>query len=248
MKNTLIALIVAAVVAPAAALAGGPSNDATKSAQADCTALRAKVGATAFTAAYSSFGACVSRYAPIQQQSITSANDSCTAQQADTSFAAAHNGKTFDQFYGTGKKANNALGNCISMLAKASAQAERANRLNPAQTCRASQKQMGATAFSALYRTFGKCVSVVARAQNQNEQSASTTCRNEQAAGQAAFDQKYATFGACVSSEAKTASTSQQQAIVNASKQCLAQFKADLSAFKAKYATFGKCVSKLAQS
>lgn len=248
MKTTLVTLLVAAAIAPVAALAAGPSSDATKSAQADCTALQAKMGATAFTAAYSTFGACVSKYAPVEQQTITSANDTCTAQQTATDFAATHGGKTFDQFYGTGKKSSNAFGNCVSTVAKASAQAERQNRLNPAQTCRASQKQMGTAAFNALYRTFGKCVSVVARAQNQNEQSASTACRTEQAAGQAAFDQKYSSFGACVSGQAKAASTSQQQATVNASKQCYAQFKADLASFKAKYATFGKCVSKLAQS
>jgi hypothetical protein len=248
MKRILALLIVAVAVAPTAAFAGGPSNDVTKSAQADCTSLRAKIGATAFTTAYSTFGACVSKYAPVEQQSVNSANDTCTAQQAEASFASSHGGKTFDQFYGTRKNTNNAFGNCVSTLAKASSQAERQNRMNPAQTCRGSQKQMGSAAFTALYRTFGKCVSAVARAQSQNEQSASTACRTEQVAGQAAFDQKYASFGACVSGQAKAASASQQQATVNASKQCYAQLKADGAGFKTKYATFGKCVSKLAQS
>jgi hypothetical protein len=246
MKTIIVTLIVAAAVAPAAVLAAGPSSDANKSAQADCTALRAKMGATAFTAAYSSFGVCVSKFAPVEQQNATSANDTCTAQQADPNFSAAHGAKTFDQFYGTGKT-KNAFGNCVSTLAKTSSQSERQNRLNPAQTCRASQKQMGAPAFTALYRNFGKCVSAVARAQNQNEQSASTACRNEQAAGQTAFDQKYVSFGACVSGNAKETSTAQQHATVNASKQCYTQIKANATTFRAQYATFGKCVSKLAQ-
>lgn len=248
MKTILVTLTLAAAVAPAAAFATGPSSDATRNAQADCTALRAKMGSTAFTSAYSTFGACVSQYAPVDQQTVASANDTCTAQQADPNFAAAHSGKTFDQFYGTGKNGNNAFGNCVSTVAKASTQFERQNRSNPAETCRASQKQMGTQAFTSLYRTFGKCASAVAHMQNQNEQSASTACRKEQAAGQSAFDQKYTSFGACVSGQAKDASSTQQRATVNASKQCYAQWKAGAAAFKAQYATFGKCVSRLTRS
>ena len=248
MKRILAILVLAVAVAPAAAFATGPSNDVTKSAQADCTSLRAKMGATAFASAYSTFGGCVSKMAPVEQQSVDSANDSCTTQQGDVNFATSHGGKTFDQVYGTGKKASNAFGNCVSTLAKASSQAEQQNRLNPAQTCRASQKQMGSGAFTALYRNFGKCVSAVARAQSQNEQSASAACRTEQGKSQTAFDQTYASFGVCVSGHAKETSSTQQQATINASKQCYGQLKASATTFKASYATFGKCVSKLAKS
>ena len=87
MKTILATLVVAVVVAPAAAFAAAPSTDATKSAQADCMALKAKMGLTSFSQAYSSFGACVSGFASVEQANITSAQTTCTAQQADTSFA-----------------------------------------------------------------------------------------------------------------------------------------------------------------
>lgn len=248
MRTLIATLVVAAFVAPVAAFAAAPSGDAATRAQADCTALKAKLGATAFTQAYSTFGACVSKLAPVEQQSITSAQATCTAQQADTSFASAHGGKTFDQFYGTGRKASNSFGNCVSSIAKASSQTERQNRLNPAQTCRASRTQMGTAAFTALYRNFGACVSKVAKAQTQNEVSASASCKTEQDTGEAAFDQKYANFGTCVSGAAKQASATQQQATVSAAKQCYAQLKSNAAAFKAKYRTFGACVSQAAQS
>src|SRR5262245_10469474 len=84
-------LVVMAVLAPMAAFAGTSST----SARTDCAKLRAAMGATAFSQAYATFGACVSRYAPIEQQVTSSANVTCTAQQADPDFAATHGGKTF---------------------------------------------------------------------------------------------------------------------------------------------------------
>jgi hypothetical protein len=168
MKTILATLVVAAAVAPVAALAAAPSTDATKSAQADCTALKAKMGLTPFSQAYSSFGACVSSFASVEQANITSAQATCTAQQADANFASAHNGKTFDQFYGTGKKGNNAFDNCVSAVAHASSKTEQQNRLNPSRTCSTTRTQMTAAVFTKTYATFGKCVSVTAHAQSQN--------------------------------------------------------------------------------
>ena len=244
MKTILATLVVAAAFAPVAAFAAAPSSDATKSAQADCTALRAKMGLTSFSQAYSSFGACVSKFAPVEQSNITSAQATCTAQQADTNFASTHNGKAFDQFYGTGKKGNNAFGNCVSTLASASSNAERQGRLNPSQTCRNSRSQMGLATFNLTYRTYGKCVSVVAHAQSQNEQAASASCQAAQTSNATTFAQTYTSFGACVSAQARTASTTQQQATVNAAKQCAASLKANATAFKTQFRTFGACVSK----
>jgi hypothetical protein len=213
MKRFILILFVAAAVAPVAAFAA--SADATKSASTDCSALKAKMGTTAFAQAYSSFGACVSRYAQLEQQNQTSANVSCTALAADVNFAANHGDKTFTQFYGTGKSGSNAMGRCVSSTAEASSQAEQQGRLNPAQTCRALRTKMGASAFAQLYgknaadkNAFGKCVSKTAQAQSQNELNASAACQTEQTAGTQAFVQKYGTnndktnaFGKCVSSK-----------------------------------------------
>src|SRR5206468_5872418 len=142
--------------------------------------LRAAMGATAFSQAYATFGACVSRYAPIEQRVTSSANVTCTAQQADPNFAATHDGKTFDQFYGTGKKDRNAFAHCVSIVAKANRQVEQQGRLNPARTCRAIRAQLRVSLFDLTYgknrndrNAFGKCVSATAHSQAHNELSAS---------------------------------------------------------------------------
>ncbi len=256
MKRLILTFLVAAAVAAAAAFAASP--DAVTNASSDCTALRAKMGVTAFAQAYSSFGACVSRYSSLEQQNQASAQASCTALQADPTFAANHGGKTFTQFYGTGKNGTNAMTRCVSALAKAASQAEQQGRLNPSQTCHAARSGMTLTAFNQLYGTktsnyanaFGKCVSKMAHLQSQNELTASAACQTEQKADQTAFAQKYGTgdasnaFGKFVSTQAADKSATQQQAIVSASKACLAEEKAGQAAFMAKYDTFGRCVSQ----
>jgi hypothetical protein len=260
MRCGIITLLVAAVFVPAAAFAAAPG--AATNANQDCAALKAKMGAVAFAQAYSSLGACVSHFAPVEQQNQTSANASCTALQADANFAANHSGKTFDQFYGTGKKDNNAFGRCVSTFANASSQAEQQGRTNPAQTCRALRTKMGSSAFNQLYgknasdkNAFGKCVAQNAQAQTQNEQSSSASCRSEQSANEQAFSQKYGTnddrsnaFGKCVSASAADKSSTQQQATVTAAKACVAEENAGKSAFMTKYGTFGHCVSLKATS
>jgi hypothetical protein len=178
-----------------------------------------------------------------------SAQATCTAQQADPTFAATHGGKTFAQFYGSGKKNSNAFARCVSIVAKANDQAEQQGRLNPARTCRALRMQLTASVFDQTYgknandrNAFGKCVSATARAQAQNEVTASTTCN--QFYGTDA-DQSNA-FGMCVSGTAKTASTAQAQAIVHAALTCKAEQKSDPAAFRSKYKKFSACVKALA--
>jgi len=256
---------VGVVLTPVAALAG-TSSSAT-SARSDCLKLQAAMGTTAFAQAYLMFGACISGYAPVEQQVTTSAKATCTAQQADPNFAATHGGKTFDQFYGSGKKDRNAFDNCVSIVAKANRQAEQQGRINPAQTCRAIRKELGVSLFDLSYgknkndrNAFGKCVSATARLQAHNELSASATCGTQQSDpnfasnhGGQTFDQFYGTnadqsnaFGKCVSSTAKTASTLHTQAIVHAALTCKADRKSDPAAFKSKYKRFSACVKDLA--
>jgi len=257
----ILVAVLAAAIAPIAALA---STSDQSSASQDCTALRAKMGPTSFDLAFASFGACVSRFAPLEQNNTASANSSCTAAQADPNFAAAHGGKTFVQFFGTGKSGKNAFGNCVSTKAKASSQAEQQGRLNPAQTCRSQRTSMTTATFDKTYgknandkNAFGKCVSATAKAQSTNETDASTTCKAEQDDANFApnhsgktFDQLYGTnadlsnaFGMCVSTKAQAASTAQSQATVSAAKTCAAEQNAGAAAFTAKFGTFGRCVS-----
>jgi len=117
VRRLILVFVVVAALAPVAASAG--ASPSATSARADCAKLRATMGTTAFAHAYATFGACVSRYAPVEQQVTVSATATCTVQQADPNFAATHDGKTFAQFYGTNKNHKNAFGKCVSSKAKA---------------------------------------------------------------------------------------------------------------------------------
>ena len=265
MKKFVFALVVAAALAPVAAFAGNPS---TTRAQQDCTKLRASMGQAAFNQAYPNFGACVSAYAPVENQVQASAQDTCTAQQNDPTFAATHNGKTFAQYYGTNPGGQNAYGRCVSTIASANSHGEQGRRINPATTCAGIRTQLGKPLFNKTYGTnandanaFGKCVRGTAKSQVNNEVSASSSCRAQQADatfavnhGGKTFEQYYGTnadgsnaFGKCVSSTANAASKAQGKAVVNAARSCQAEQKAGPAAFKTKYGTFGKCVSTKAK-
>jgi hypothetical protein len=266
MRRLILVLIAAAALAPVAASAS--TSPSATSARADCTKLRAAMGVTAFSQAYATFGACVSRYAPIEQQVTNGAEATCTAQQADPNFAASHGGKTFDEYYGTGKNKQNAFARCVTIVAKANRQAEQQGRLNPARTCRAIRTQLGSSLFNLSYgknkndrNAFGKCVSTTASVQAHNELSASAACATQQSdpnfasthSGQT-FYQFYGTnsdqsnaFGRCVSSTAKAASTAHTHAVVQAARTCKAERKSDPAAFKSKYKRFSACVKALSQ-
>lgn len=266
MRRLILVLLAAAVLAPMAASAA--ASPSATSARKDCAKLRAAMGATPFSQAYRTFGACVSRYAPVEQQVTVSATATCTAQQADPNFAATHGGKTFAQFYGKGKNGSDAFVRCVATVAKASRQAEQQGRLNPARTCRALRTQLTLSLFAQTYgknandrNAFGKCVSTTAKTQAHNDVSASSTCKAEQSDpnfasthGGQTFGQTYGTadqsnaFGNCVSSTAKAASIANQHAVVQAALACKASKKSDPAAFKAKYKTFGRCVAILAKS
>jgi len=263
MRRLIIAFALAAAVMAPVAAGAGPSSQAVTTAQHDCTLLKARMGATAFGQAYSSFGKCVSAYAPVEQNNITAAQSLCSAEQSDTTFASTHGGKTFDQFYGTGKAGKNAFGKCVSAKTQASTQAEQQGRLNPSQTCRA-ERLANATAFTNTYgkntnkrNAFGKCVSMKAKAQSTAELAATTSCKTEaDDTGFAAnhdgktFAQFYGTndndsnaFGKCTSQKARATVAEQEQATISAMKACQAELNAGESAFMQKYGTFGHCVS-----
>ena len=263
----MLFLVVVAALAPVAAFAG--ASPSATAARADCAKLRAAMGVTAFAHAYKTFGACVSSYAPVEKQVNVSATATCTAEQADPNFASTHDGKTFDQYYGTGKHDRNAFANCVAAVTKADRKAEQQGRMNPARTCRALRTQMTTPVFNKTYgknanskNAFGKCVSATAHTQVNNEVSASNTCKTQQSDPNFAsthdgktFAQTYGTnadqsnaFGMCVSSTAKATSTAQTHAIVHAAKACKAEQKSDPAAFKAKYKRFSLCVvSKLSK-
>jgi hypothetical protein len=259
MKRILVLALLAFAVAPVAALAAGGGQSATTNASASCAALKSHEGAATFLQAYTSFGRCVSALTSVEQQNIAAANTACTAEQSDATFAANHGGKTFAQFYGTGKSGKDAFNKCVSTKTQASSKTEQSARPNPARTCRSLRTTLTPTVFALTYgksandrNAHGKCVSAMAKAQTQNENSASIACRTEQTASLTTFASTYGStadaYGKCVSTKASAKSQAQQQATVAAGKMCLTERNAGVAAFNTKYGTFKHCVSLLAKT
>ncbi len=161
-------------------------------------------------------------------------------------------------------------GACLAVPAGALADDDATNATpNASQSCKQQREMMGEGAFKATYGTnkkksnaFGKCVSKMSSAQQDDQSSAAEKCRAEEQADAAAFAVKYGTnnngknaYGKCVSSTSKQADEKRTDATVSAAKQCKAERKTDPAAFKAKYGTnkdksnaFGKCVSAKAKA
>jgi hypothetical protein len=178
MKKFLIVSVLAALIVPAASL-GGPNGQDRENAARACRALRATLGVELFRQSYgtvqsnrrNAFGKCVSRWTRTEHQNRVSAQSACSTEQADANFPAAHDGKTFAEFYGTGPNHRNAFGKCVSSKAKAASDEARQNTVNAARSCKAERAQMGAGPFREKYgrnasdrNAFGKCVSQVAKA------------------------------------------------------------------------------------
>jgi hypothetical protein len=268
MRKMIAYAVVALALTPLAALAiPTPAQAAAK----DCAALRAKIGTTAFVQAFggtaSAFGNCVSKLARLEQANLSGANALCRAEQADPNFASAHNGKSFVQFYGTGSKHKNAFGNCVSLKARNSSATEQSG-LNPARACVALRTRMTSALFKQSFGTnanhtnaFGKCVSIVARAQSSNVVTAAQACLAEATDASFAsthnnqsFQQYYGTnanrsnaFGNCVMNKLQASNARLTQALVNASTTCKTMRNSDPTSFRQKYGTrpnaFAKCVS-----
>jgi hypothetical protein len=170
----LMVLVVLALALPVAALADA-SPTASSTANATCKQERTTMGTASFASTYgtnasksNAYGKCVSEHAKSAQQTIANAAKTCKSQQADPNFATetGHNGKTFDQFYGTntgkGKGAsNNAFGKCVSQ-AVSNAVAAQANGVKSAvKTCK-SDRRSDAAAFAQKWGSgkdaLGKCV------------------------------------------------------------------------------------------
>ncbi len=178
MKRLALALVTASMAMPAVAPAADdpyklpPSN----AASAACKAERAKMGTALFKQTYgtnkkrsNAFGKCVSKHTKTETANQNSAAKACKAEQADPNFAAAHGGKTFAQFYGTGKKGANAYGKCVSGKSKAESDADVKANVNAAKTCKALRKNDNATfvsKYGSKRNAFGKCVSATAKAKS----------------------------------------------------------------------------------
>jgi hypothetical protein len=181
MKRFLICAALVALVVPAASFAEGPTGQDRENGARACRALRAQMGPELFRTTYgtvqsnrkNAFGKCVSQWSRAEHQNRISARAACSAEQADQNFAASHDGKSFDEFYGTGPQHRNAFGKCVSSKAKSSSDEARRETMNAAKQCKAERADLGPAEFRAKYgknandrNAFGKCVSQLAKAQN----------------------------------------------------------------------------------
>jgi hypothetical protein len=170
MRRIALVLVLALAAVPAAFAADSPSPSSQASTL--CKQQRTAVGTAAFKSLYggsaNAYGRCVSKLAGTVQGDNASAAKQCSAERADTSFAASHDSKTFEQVYGSGPHGKNAFGTCVSTKAKALADEQQESTIAAAKTCKAERTQMGATAFTKKYggraNAFGKCVSKLTKA------------------------------------------------------------------------------------
>ena len=129
-----------------------------------CATERNRVGATSFADAYgtnknhrNAHGKCVAQMAHTQVQNELSAASACRAEQGDAGFAAANEGKTFAQAYGTNAGLSNAFGKCVSGKAKTATQAHVQATIAAVKAC-AAERRSGRAAFRTKYGTFARCV------------------------------------------------------------------------------------------
>jgi hypothetical protein len=164
----------AVLCVPAVSVAANNPPSAGKLAAQMCASIRAKDGKATFKQTYHSFAACLGKQASNAKSDIQNAARTCGAQKADTNFAATHDGKTFNQVYGTnGGQGNgagaNAMGKCVSTIAKQNAQSDVKDTVAATATCKALKTTDLAT-FQSTYGTgrnaFGKCVSKQANGTN----------------------------------------------------------------------------------
>jgi hypothetical protein len=272
-KGFLLALLLIAAI-PAVALARGPTATEQSNAATICAGLEKAMGGATFKATYGTngtrsdaLGKCVARWAKIEQQDTLKATHQCALEQNDANFAASHGGKTFAQFYGTGKSGMNAFGRCVSLKVRATTAQQAGATLNAAQAC-ARERAADAAAFKAKYGTnanksnaFGKCVSKNAQTAEHATANAAKACKAERdSLGEDAFAAKYGTngnattghgkngngknaFGKCVSQHAQAAAEHEADETASAAKACKAERAHDPAAFKKKYGNFGHCVS-----
>jgi hypothetical protein len=170
----LMAALLGALVVPAVVLAATPNGQDRANAARACKGLRASMGLDLFRQTYgtaqsnrrNAMGRCVSQWAHAERQNRLAAHAACRAEMNDPNFPATHDGKSFREFYGN-------FAGCVSAKAGALRAELRSDTLSAARTCRAERAQIGLPAFRAKYgrnandrNAFGKCVSALAKAQN----------------------------------------------------------------------------------
>ena len=130
-----------------------------------CRGLRSQTGAQAFTALYgksatarNAYGKCVSAWARAQTNNELNAAAECSTEQSDATFAAAHGGKTFAQFYGTEPRSRTPSASASRRRRRRRARRS-SRRRSPLPRRACGELNANRAAFKTKYRTFGRCVS-----------------------------------------------------------------------------------------
>jgi hypothetical protein len=178
MKRLFLIGAAMAALAPAALAAG---NDQSTSPAKACKTELATIGPMAFKLLYSpggtsanAMGKCVSKHARTAATSVANAAKACKAEQAmpEADFRAAHDGKSFAEFYGKNKNARNAYGKCVSSKATATIEALEAATLKAAKACKA-ERALPVADFRAAHdgQSFGEFYG-----KNKNDRNAYGKC------------------------------------------------------------------------
>ena len=183
--SVVLTCAVVAAIGAGAALAGNPTPTPDQIKSKECVDALHSMGVKPFKGLYGdppkgqhAMRNCKGKHENSAENTISNAAQACKAEQADPNFAAAHNGSTFDQFYGTNGKPGtngenqNSFGKCVSSKVHEALAQNEANLQNAAALCRA-ERAPDPDAFRDHYGTnknkknaFGKCVSQKAKAQN----------------------------------------------------------------------------------
>jgi len=167
-----------AMLGTSSAAAEKPAPSPEQIASKACVDQKHAMGNKAFKALYGkrAMQTCKGKQSKSAKTKVANAAQTCKAEQADPNFPATHDGKTFDEVYGSNKNLKNSFGKCVSTKVQET-QAEEAEKLqNAAQTCRAERSDPNFAAthdgktFTDFYGTnknkknaFGKCVSLTAK-------------------------------------------------------------------------------------
>jgi hypothetical protein len=143
-----------------------------------CIDQKQAMGNKAFKALYGkrAMQTCKGKQSKPAKVKVANGAQTCKAEQADPNFPAGHEGRTFNEVYGTNKNQKNAFGKCVSGKV-AETQAVEAEKLqNAARTCRTERSDPNFAAthdgktFTEFYgsnknkkNAFGKCVRTQAK-------------------------------------------------------------------------------------
>lgn len=171
MKRLVFLILIVAAVTASAAF-GSAADPQGKSPAQFCKSELATLGPANFKSLYApggtganAMGKCVSKHARAAAANRVNAAKACKAEEAlpEADFRAAHDGKSFGEFYGKSENDRNAYGKCVSSKASAASAQQEAATLKAAKACKA-ERAADRTAFTAKYggkaaSAFGKCVS-----------------------------------------------------------------------------------------